>query len=79
MDKIAELKANHNLNFEKKYWAGKFTKPLREQHKISICTTCMDRGFDLKKTLPKNIEDNKSYPHLEFVILDYNGKDQIGK
>ena len=79
MDKIAELKANHNLNFEKKYWDGKFTKPLREQHKISICTTCMDRGFDLKKTLPKNIEDNKSYPHLEFVILDYNGKDQIGK
>jgi len=45
--------------------------------KISLCTTCMNRAENLKATLPKNIEDNKSYPNLEFVILDYNSTDDL--
>lgn len=49
----------------------------KQFRKISICTTCMDRTHDLKVTLPKNIEDNKDYPNLEFVVLNYNSKDDL--
>ena len=45
--------------------------------KISICTTCMNRLGNLKETLPKNIEDNKDYPNVEFVLLDYNSADGL--
>ena len=60
-------------------WDGIFTKPVKKMYNISFCITCMDRLYDLKETLPKNIEDNKSYPNLEFVILDYNSNDGLGK
>lgn len=45
--------------------------------KISICTVCMNRLHHIKRTLPKNILDNKSYPNLEFVLLDYNSNDGL--
>lgn len=77
--KIEEMHEKHDLDFPKKIWDGKITKPTTAQYKISLCTTCMDRGFDLKETLPKNIKDNENYPNLEFVILDYNGKDNLGQ
>ena len=53
--------------------------PLRvkKHRKISFCTTCMDRAYDLKVTLPKNIQDNIDYPNIEFVILNYNSKDDL--
>jgi len=41
-------------------------------NKISLCTTVMNRSDDLIRSLPQNIEDNKDYPNLEFLILDYN-------
>lgn len=45
---------------------------------ISICTTCMNRLHDLEYTLPKNIQDNRGYRNLEFVLLDYNSSDGLG-
>lgn len=45
--------------------------------RISICTNCMNRLYDLKETLPKNIEDNIDYPNVEFVVLNYNSKDEM--
>lgn len=59
------------------FWDGKFTKTTVKNYKISFCTTCMDRLYSLKETLPYNIKDNSSYPHLEFVVLDYNSKDNL--
>ena len=50
-----------------------------EQQSLSIVTRCMNRLYDLKKTLPKNIEDNKDYQNLEFVLLDYNSNDGLDK
>lgn len=44
---------------------------------ISIVTTCMNRTHDLKRTLPTNIADNSDYPHLEFVIVNYNSSDDM--
>lgn len=44
---------------------------------ISFVTRCMNRLHDLKETLPKNIQDNKNYKNLEFLILDYNSKDGL--
>jgi hypothetical protein len=38
----------------------------------------MNRGHHLIRTLPVNILENKSYPYLEFVVLDYNSKDNVG-
>jgi hypothetical protein len=46
--------------------------------KISICTTCMDRTYDLKTTYIKNIEENiATYPNCEFVLLNYNSSDDM--
>jgi hypothetical protein len=39
----------------------------------------MDRLHHLKETLPQNIEDNKNYPKIEFVVLNYNSKDEIDR
>lgn len=47
-------------------------------HKISFCTTCMNRLDDLMITLPANINANEDYPDLEFVLLDYNSSDGLG-
>lgn len=47
------------------------------EKKVSICTTCMNRLPDLKRTLPKNLEDNRDYSNLEFVLLDYNSDDGV--
>ncbi len=63
----------------KKIWDGKFTKPINKQYHISLCTTTMNRLYDLQKTLPVNIELNKDYKKLEFVILDYNSVDDVEK
>jgi len=57
-----------------KIWNGEFDKPVNRMHKISFVTTCMDRVEDVAKTLPYNIEVNKKYKNLEFVIVDYNDK-----
>lgn len=45
--------------------------------KVSFCTTCMGRLHHLKETLPKNLEDNKDHPDVEFMILDYNSQDGL--
>jgi hypothetical protein len=53
-------------------------KTIKTYNRISICTTCMGRLYDLAVTLPKNIEDNKDYPNVEFVVVDYNSDDNVG-
>lgn len=45
--------------------------------KISFCTTCMNRLYHLKQTYPVNLERSKTYPHVEFVLLDYGGNDGV--
>jgi predicted glycosyltransferase involved in capsule biosynthesis len=45
--------------------------------KISFYTTCMGRLKHVKRTLPKNIEENKDYDNCEFIILDYNSPDGL--
>src|SRR4030066_270134 len=50
---------------------------VKKKNRISICTTCMNRLDDLKLTLPKNIQDNKDYPNIEFILLDYNSTDGL--
>ncbi|MBT1705728.1 glycosyltransferase family A protein, partial [Chryseosolibacter indicus] len=51
--------------------------PSLEKRKVSFCTTCMNRFFHLRKTFIKNIEDNIDYPNVEFVLLNYNSKDEL--
>lgn len=45
--------------------------------KISFCTTCMNRLFHLKITYLENIINTKTYPNREFILLNYNSKDEI--
>jgi hypothetical protein len=63
-----------------KFWNPK-VEPLsnipKKYNKISICTTCMNRTYDLKQTYIKNIEDNIDYPNIEFVLLNYNSEDDM--
>lgn len=37
----------------------------------------MGRAIDLKQTLLQNILDNADYPNIEFVVLNYNSKDDL--
>ncbi|MBS1664530.1 MAG: glycosyltransferase [Bacteroidetes bacterium] len=46
-------------------------------NKISICTVCMNRLTYLRETLPLNIEENRHYPGIEFILLDYNSRDNM--
>ena len=52
-------------------------KEIKKINRISICTTCMGRCSDIKQTYIKNIEDNKDYPKIEFVLLNYNSQDDL--
>jgi hypothetical protein len=45
--------------------------------RISICTNCMNRLHDLMVTLPVNLYHNRSYPNVEFVLLNYNSQDKM--
>jgi hypothetical protein len=45
--------------------------------KISLCTVCMNRYTYLRETLPVNIEENMDYPQVEFIVLNYNSKDDL--
>lgn len=48
-----------------------------KKYKISFCTICMNRLYHLKETLQKNIVDNIEYGNIEFVVLNYNSKDDL--
>lgn len=60
-------------------WDGQFTRGVQRDFTISLCTTCMGRLHDLVQTMPKNMADNADYPRVEFVLLDYNSQDDLGK
>ena len=45
--------------------------------RVSFCIRCMGRLHHLRETLPRNILDNADYPHLEFLVLDYNSRDGL--
>lgn len=49
------------------------------KYKISFCTVSMNRLYHVQQTLLRNIRDNLQYEDLEFVILDYNSKDNLAK
>lgn len=51
-------------------------KPVRFR-RISLCVTAMDRLHHLAETLPRNLLDNRGYPDLEIVLLDYNSSDGL--
>lgn len=44
---------------------------------ISFCIPCMNRTYDLKKTMPYLIKAAKSNPPIEVVIVDYNSQDEL--
>jgi len=60
-----------------RYWDGLFHNPIEEEHKISLCTSCMGRGEDVKMTLIQNMKDNEDYPNVEFVLLNYGSRDDL--
>jgi len=45
------------------------------EHRISFCVVCMNRLHQLRETLLRNLDDNKNYDNLEFIVLDYNSSD----
>lgn len=58
-------------------WDGKLEHSIDREYKISICTTCMNRANDIKTTYEKNIIDNVNYPNIEFILLNYNSRDDL--
>jgi hypothetical protein len=51
--------------------------PVTTKYKVSICTTCMDRAADIKKTYMENLQNNERYSNVEFVLLNYGSKDDL--
>lgn len=47
--------------------------------RIAFCITVKGRSQHVKLTLPKNLEDNKNYENLVFIVLDYNSPDDLGE
>lgn len=45
--------------------------------RISLCITCKGRLWQLKQTLPKNLEDVSGFPNVEFVVVDYASEDGL--
>ena len=45
--------------------------------KISFCTSCMNRTYQLKETLPKNLSDTAGNPNVEFTLSNYNSADEL--
>jgi hypothetical protein len=56
---------------------GPYDGPVDKHYRVSICTNCMNRTSDLKQTYIKNLEENMEYPHVDFVLLNYNSKDDM--
>jgi len=50
---------------------------IKQYFKISFCTVSMNRLIHLEKTFIKNILDNKDYPSVEFILLNYNSTDEL--
>lgn len=66
----------HKRKFQKLNVRGPKFQPTQQKF-ISVVTTCMNRKEDLKRSLPQNLEDSKSYPNAEFIVLDYNSRDGV--
>lgn len=45
--------------------------------KVSLCTTCKGREWQLRHVYKKDIEDNLSYGNVEFVLLNYDSPGDI--
>lgn len=45
--------------------------------KVSFCTACKGREWQLRATYKKNIEDNLCYGNVEFVLLNYDSPGDI--
>ena len=73
-DLITQEALKKYFTYEYELWVK---KPITKNYKISICTNCMNRIEDVKRTLPKNIADNSDYPNVEFVLLNYNSRDGL--
>lgn len=45
---------------------------------LSFCITCMNRFQQIQKTLPKNLEDNRSSKeYVEFILVDFGSTDGL--
>lgn len=76
-----ELKLNSfffpSVRLDHKRLHLKHVDVLPDYPSVTFCTTCMGRAHHLRETLKKNILDNQDYPHVDFVILDYNSRDGL--
>ena len=59
------INLKNNENFQNK-------NQFKERKVISFCITCMNRLWQLKQTLPKNLIENKKYmDKIEFVLVNF--------
>ena len=48
--------------------------------KLSFCISCMNRFWQIKDTLIKNLEDNyEDSEFIEFILVDFNSTDGLNK
>lgn len=45
---------------------------------LSFCITCMNRFYQIEKTLKQNLDDNRMFKHLiEFILVDFSFDDEL--
>ncbi|GHT29266.1 hypothetical protein FACS189432_08310 [Bacteroidia bacterium] len=46
--------------------------------KLSFCITCKNRFYQVSRTLPKNLDDNRMYKQfVEFILIDFGSADGL--
>jgi hypothetical protein len=45
--------------------------------RISFCTTCANRLYQFKRTIKKNLAAVIEHPNTEWIVVNYNSKDQL--
>lgn len=71
---------NHNNHINNLNHDNNINDSINKKQKIiSFCITCMNRLWQLKQTLPKNLKENKKYSDkIEFVLVNFV-KDKEGE
>jgi predicted glycosyltransferase involved in capsule biosynthesis len=44
---------------------------------LASVTTCMNRSFNIKRTLPYNLESSKNFKNAIFTLVNYGSKDDL--
>jgi hypothetical protein len=77
MDKAGYSMADHRLDSPAVQGRGTAMGLFKPAFKISFCTTCKNRLWQLNQTMPQNLAAIEADGCAELVLLNYNSEDEL--